>query len=118
MPRLAVLTIALACFIGFGSTRPPAALADADEAVSPNSTSLGMQPLSGPIAVVTPAPGESKVFRRSDGAYQAIPQTNGRIKTFHIVERSAPWTLRPGLTVMANTYNGVVPGPAIVVDQG
>ena len=24
----------------------------------------------------------------------------------------------PGLTVMANTYNGVVPGPAIVVNQG
>ena len=37
---------------------------------------------------------------------------------FHIVERSAPWTLKPGLTVIANTYNGVVPGPALVVRQG
>ncbi len=37
---------------------------------------------------------------------------------FHIVERAAPWTLKPGLTVMANTYNGVVPGPALVVQQG
>jgi zinc transporter, ZIP family len=107
---LAALLLALAC--------PAMALADADEASSPNSTSLGMQPLSGPIPVATPAPGESKVFRRPDGAYQAIPQISGRIKTFHIVERSAPWTLKPGMTVMANTYNGVVPGPAIVVNQG
>nr|MDQ2664103.1 multicopper oxidase domain-containing protein [Candidatus Eremiobacteraeota bacterium] len=42
----------------------------------------------------------------------------GHIKRFHLVERAAPWTIRPGLTVLANTYNGVVPGPAIVVDQG
>jgi zinc transporter, ZIP family len=94
------------------------ALADADEAASPNSTSLGLQPLRGAIPIATPAPGESKVFRRPEGAYQAVPQTTGRVKTFHIVERSAPWTLKPGMTVMANTYNGVVPGPAVVVDQG
>ncbi len=58
------------------------------------------------------------VFHRPDGAYQAIPAVQGRTKTFHIVERAAPWTLKPGMTVMANTYNGVVPGPALVVNQG
>ncbi|HXO16693.1 MAG TPA: multicopper oxidase domain-containing protein, partial [Candidatus Dormibacteraeota bacterium] len=67
---------------------------------------------------MTPAPGESAVFPRTDGAYQAIPAARGRVKVFHLVERAAPWTLKPGLTVMANTYNGVVPGPALVVQQG
>jgi ZIP family zinc transporter len=98
---------------------PSAILADADQqATSANSTSLGLQPLQGAIPRATPAPGESAVFQRPDGAYQAIPSVRGRTKVFHIVERAAPWTLMPGLTVMANTYNGVVPGPALVVRQG
>lgn len=97
---------------------PAAAFADADEAVSANTASLGMQPLRGPVPAATPAPGESRVFRRADGAYQAVPARSGRNDTFHIVERQAPWELRPGLAVMANTYNGVVPGPALVVRQG
>jgi zinc transporter, ZIP family len=97
---------------------PAVVLADADQATAPNSTSLGLQPLSGAIPIATAAPGESPVFRRADGAYQAVASGAGRIKVFHIVERAAPWTLKPGLTVMANTYNGVVPGPALVVRQG
>ncbi len=100
------------------SASPLRALADADQAAIPNSTSLGLQPLSGAIPLATPAPGESAVFGRPDGGYQAVPSVRGRTKTFHIVERAAPWTLKPGLTVMANTYNGVVPGPALVVNQG
>ncbi len=97
---------------------PAVSLADTDEVASPNSTSLGLQPIRGPIPQTTAAPGESSVFRRPDGAYQAVPSVHGRTKIFHIVERAAPWTLKPGLTVMANTYNGVVPGPTIVVKQG
>jgi ZIP family zinc transporter len=97
---------------------PARALADADKAVSANSTALGLQPMRGPIPVATPLPGESGVFRRDDGASQAIPAVRGRVKVFHIVERPAPWTLKPGLTVMANTYNGVVPGPVLLVRQG
>jgi len=97
---------------------PAAAHADADESAAASSTSLGLQPIAGPIPVATPAPGESRTFRRPDGAYQAVPDVHGRVKIFHIVERAAPWTLKPGMTVMANTYNGVVPGPALVVNQG
>ncbi|HEY1867203.1 MAG TPA: multicopper oxidase domain-containing protein, partial [Candidatus Cybelea sp.] len=97
---------------------PVRTLADADEGVSSNSTTLGLQPISGPIPTATAAPGESPVVVRSDGAYQAIPQSRGRERIFHIVERAAPWTLKPGLTVMANTYNGVVPGPVLEVKQG
>ena len=96
---------------------PAAARADADDNASPNSTSLGLQPLS-VIPVATPAPGESPAIRRADGSYQAVPTTSGRIKVFHLVERQAPWSLKPGLTVMANTYNGVVPGPVLQVQQG
>ncbi len=97
---------------------PLRALADADDVASPNSTTLGLQPIRGPIPAATPAPGESAVVARPDGAYQAVPDVHGRTKTFRIVERPAPWSLEPGLTVMANTYNGVVPGPALVVRQG
>jgi ZIP family zinc transporter len=98
---------------------PRLACADADEAPTTPATLLqGLQPITGAIPVATPAPGESRVFQRADGSYQAIPEVHGRTKIFHIVERAAPWTLKPGLTVMANTYNGVVPGPALVVNQG
>jgi len=97
---------------------PVRALADADEAGAPNSTTLGLQPLRGPIPIATAAPGESRLVARTDGAYQAIPLSRGRERIFHVVERAAPWTLKPGLTVMANTYNGVVPGPMLQVKQG
>jgi zinc transporter, ZIP family len=113
-PLYAAVAVTLLAF----AAPPAVALADADDVASPNSTSLGLQPIRGVVAQATPAPGESSVFQRNDGAYQAIPTVRGRTKIFHIVERQAPWTLKPGLTVMANTYNGVVPGPAIVVRQG
>ena len=84
---------------------------------SPNSLLQGLQPIKGQVPVATPAPGESQVFSAPTAAYQAIPEVRGRTKIFHIVERAAPWTLKPGLTVLANTYNGVVPGPVLVVES-
>jgi ZIP family zinc transporter len=95
------------------------ALADTDETtagVSP--ATVGMQPLRGEIPIATPAPGESRLAKRADGTFAAIPESRGKTRTFHLVERDAPWTLQPGLTVMAKTYNGVVPGPTLVVHQG
>jgi ZIP family zinc transporter len=83
-----------------------------------NAPPAGMQPLTGPAPAATPYPGESKLRLRADGTYEAIPDVSGTTKTFHIVGRAAPWTLKPGLTVMAKTYNGVVPGPTLVVKQG
>ena len=77
-----------------------------------------MQPLTGPIPAPTAYPGESKIRRRPDGTFEAIPVVSGKTKTYTIVGRSAPWVLKPGLTVMAKTYNGVVPGPTLVVNQG
>lgn len=121
---MSLLPLRPACVALFGALAlivllPAGARADADDlAASPNSTSLGLQPIRGAIPTATAAPGESRLFRRADGAYQAVPSASGRVKDFHIVERAAPWTLAPGTTVMANTYNGVVPGPAIVVKQG
>jgi ZIP family zinc transporter len=113
-----LVTVVAAAVLLTSAAMPVAVLADADEAVSPNSTSLGLQPIAGPIPLATAAPDESPSFERPDGAYQAVPIKQGRVRVFHLVERSAPWTLQPGLTVMANTYNGVVPGPALVVKQG
>lgn len=108
----------LALLVAASAALPLAALADADEVQAVTPTSAGLQPIAGPVTPATPAPGESRVFRRPDGAYQAIPVMHGRTAIFNIVERAAPWSLKPGLTVMAHTYNGVVPGPAIVVPQG
>jgi len=98
---------------------PVAALADADEApTQANAAPVGMQPLRGPIPAATAAPDESRLVARADGTFQAVPEIQGRRKIFHIVAREAPWTLKPGLTVMAKTYNGVVPGPTLVANQG
>ena len=95
------------------------AQADTDETTpGVDPTTVGLQPLRGAVPAATPAPGESRLIRREDGTFQAVPQVEGRTRTFHLVERDAPWTLQPGLTVMAKTYNGVVPGPTLVVHQG
>lgn len=115
------LWLAVVCLCALAALTPLRARADADEAAlaaGAASTSLGLQPIAGAIPIATPAPGESRVFRRADGSYQAIPEKRGRVRIFHLVERAAPWTLKAGMTVMANTYNGVVPGPALVVRQG
>lgn len=110
---LIVALLAFACAL-----LPRASLADADEGVGPNSVSLGLQPLHGTVVPSTPAPGESRLVPREDGSRAAVADISGHTKTFHIVERSAPWSLRSDLTVMANTYNGVVPGPVLEVRQG
>jgi ZIP family zinc transporter len=116
---LSIPVVVAALALGSALAYPLNARADADDlAGTAPSTTLGMQPLRGPIPVATPAPGESRLFRRPDGTWQAIPVVRGSTKIFNIVERQAPWTLKPGLTVMANTYDGVVPGPTIVVNQG
>ncbi len=114
--RLAYLLAAVSLlFLGAASAAP----ADTDETTQGvNPSTVGMQPITGPIPVVTPAPGESRLTRREDGTYAAVPLVQGRTRTFHLVERDAPWTLQPGLTVMAKTYNGVVPGPTLVVHEG
>jgi zinc transporter, ZIP family len=100
---------------------PEIALGDADEnptgPAGPN-LNAGLQPLVGAVPTSTPYPGESRLRPREDGTYEAIPTVFGRRKTFHLVERRAPWSLKKGLRVMANTYNGVVPGPVLVVNQG
>jgi len=99
---------------------PVGALADADDRLPPGvaPSNVGLQPLTGPVSFPTAAPGESRLVRREDGTYAAVPDVKGTTKIFHIVARRSPWAIQSGLTVMANTYNGVVPGPTLVVHQG
>ena len=99
---------------------PVAAFADADEGAAPTvgGPPPGMQPIAGPAPRATPFAGESRLRARADGTYAAIAEKHNGTETFRIVAREAPWTLRPGLTVMAKTYNGVVPGPTLEVKQG
>jgi zinc transporter, ZIP family len=98
---------------------PAASRADTDElppGVDPMT--LGLQPLASPFPQATPLPGESALRRRPDGTYGAVPRREGRKVAFTVASRPAPWTLRPGLTVMALTYDGVVPGPTLEVREG
>jgi FtsP/CotA-like multicopper oxidase with cupredoxin domain/zinc transporter ZupT len=119
VPKSAVRLAYLALVALLVVLAPAVARADTDETTQGvNPATVGMQPLHGAIAQATPAPGESALVRREDGTYAAVPQVNGRTRTFHLVERDAPWILQPGLAVMAKTYNGVVPGPTLVVHQG
>lgn len=123
--RLAYILFAFALFVAFGLS---AALADTDETTQGvNPATVGLQPLRGAVPTASAAPGESPLKRREDGTFQALPDAPtqrvcanraGCPVVFHLVERDAPWTLQPGLTVMAKTYNGVVPGPTLVVHQG
>jgi len=94
--------------------------ADSDDAsmAGVNPTQVGLQPLHEPFPAATPYPGESKLRARPDGAFDAIPEVHGRAKIYRLVARSVPWTLHSGLTVLAKTYNGVVPGPVIDVTRG
>jgi len=98
---------------------PAAVRADAD-ATAPgvDPTTVGLQPLRGPAPAATPAPGESRLAGRPDGTFGAVPRRAGGTVSFDLVAREAPWTLQPGLTVIAKTYNGVVPGPTLVVREG
>src|SRR5665213_1354074 len=97
---------------------PSRALADSDAVPGVDPTTVGLQPIRGVVPVATPAPGESRLAKREDGTSRAIPRASGDGVSYVLVAREAPWTLRPGLTVMAKTYNGVVPGPTLVVRQG
>ena len=110
----AVLTL-----LAFLLIAPAAALADADAtAAGIDPTTVGLQPLREPFPAATPLPGESRLTRREDGTFAAVPRRAGGTVTFDLVAREAPWTLQPGLTVMAKTYDGVVPGPTLVVHEG
>jgi zinc transporter, ZIP family len=109
----------LLALLGMLLVVPAAARADADAvAAGVDPTTVGLQPLRGPIPVATPLPGESRLVRREDGTFAAVPRRAGGTVTFDLAAREAPWTLQPGLTVMAKTYDGVVPGPTLVVREG
>ena len=120
MRHARVLRVVLLVLVAVLGARLPV-LADMDDmpgSPAKSSGPQGLMPLSEALPRATPAPGESRLLLRPDGAYEAIPEVVGRTKTYHLVERQAPWTLRPDLTVMASTYNGVVPGPVLHVRQG
>lgn len=120
MPKLLVrFTYVFVAAVLLAAAFPLWAAADTDETTpGVNPSTVGLQPLRGAVPLATPYPGESRLVKREDGTFAAVPQVQGRTHTFHLVERDAPWTLQPGLTVMAKTYNGVVPGPTLVVHQG
>ncbi len=118
MRRLPAWCAALA-LAALAAAVPLAVQADSDDAPVPaGSSAPGSQALAGTPPLPLEAPGESRLVRREDGTYAAVPETRGRTKIFRLVAREATWTLKPGLTVLAKTYDGVVPGPTLVVDQG
>jgi len=114
--RCAYIAATFLWLVIVGATAAQAGTDETTQGVNP--ATIGLQPLAGPLPAATPAPGESRLVRRADGTFAAVAQVQGKSRVFHLVERDAPWTLQPGLSVMAKTYNGVVPGPTLVVHQG
>ena len=48
----------------------------------------------------------------------ALPPVTPSGQTIHLIAEVKPWSMAPGVTVNAWTYNGTVPGPTIHVRQG
>jgi FtsP/CotA-like multicopper oxidase with cupredoxin domain len=48
----------------------------------------------------------------------AKPKPTGQVREFQLVAKEALWEIAPGVTVLAITYNGQVPGPLIRVTEG
>lgn len=117
-----VLTrIVLVVLLALSAVAPLAAFADADEyrtGPAGPSAGMGLQPLPFPAPLPTTLPGESRLTPRIDGIYVASPEVRGTTKIFHITARRVAWALRKDLRVYANAYDGVVPGPALIVNQG
>jgi len=64
------------------------------------------------------AQAESAAQRDFDLLPALPPVTTGHLKTIRLIAEVKPWTVAPGITVDAWTYNGTVPGPTIHVRQG
>jgi hypothetical protein len=75
MIALQRLFAALAFFFALFVSSASIACADADaaRAAGVDPTTVGMQPITGPIPIVTPMPGESSLKLREDGSNNAIP---------------------------------------------
>ncbi|HEY7995151.1 MAG TPA: multicopper oxidase domain-containing protein [Candidatus Eremiobacteraceae bacterium] len=71
------------------------------------------------------APTDTQMAQAESAAHRdfdllpALPAvTAGHLKTIRLIAEVKPWTVAPGITVNAWTYNGTVPGPTIHVRQG
>ena len=61
---------------------------------------------------------ETQAQRDFDLLPSLPPIAPGRLKTIRLIAEVKPWTVAPGITTDAWTYNGTVPGPTIHVRQG
>jgi hypothetical protein len=77
--RRASLALAAISSVLFLASVPLIASADAD-ATAPgvDPTTVGLQPLTGPVPAATPLPGESRLSRREDGTFAALPDRQGQ----------------------------------------
>lgn len=73
-------------------------------------------PLAPTAAEISRAENEAQ---RDFALLPALPPVQSvRVKTIRLIAEVKPWTVAPGITVKAWTYNGTVPGPTIHVRQG
>ncbi|MBC5824472.1 MAG: multicopper oxidase domain-containing protein [Candidatus Eremiobacteraeota bacterium] len=64
------------------------------------------------------AQAEATAQRDFDRLPALPPVAGGAVKTFRLIGEVKPWTIAPGVTTQAWTYNGTVPGPTLHVRQG
>ncbi len=98
--RAAALAVAVAAFL----VCAPAAVHAQDASLAPTDAQV--------------AQAESQAQRDFALLPALPPVASGREQTIRLIAEIKPWTVAPGITVQAWTYNGTVPGPTIHVRQG
>ncbi|MEU7694448.1 multicopper oxidase domain-containing protein [Microbispora hainanensis] len=109
-------------------SRSPSASPSPSPSRSPSgSPSPGVSPGVSPSPSVTPttptpgsAPCDDPVLGadQGDGTRLAAYEVVGSVKVFKLCMSQTDWEVSPGVVKLAYTFNGIVPGPTIKVNEG
>jgi plastocyanin len=109
-------------------SRSPSASPSPSPSRSPSgSPSPGVSPGVSPSPSVTPttptpgsAPCDDPVLGadQGDGTRLAAYEVAGSVKVFKLCMSQTDWEVSPGVVKLAYTFNGIVPGPTIKVNEG
>ena len=103
---------------GGGDAGTPATVAPTTT-MPASHTGMTTAPASTPKATTTKAvatPGVGKAL--GDGTFLAPYTTSGGVKVFHLTMTAVNWEVSAGHLMEAYTFNGIVPGPVIRINEG
>lgn len=104
------------------SSRPPTASPSASPSSSgsprPSASTSASPSTSAPPAGTAPCDNPALGADQGDGTRLAAFETAGAVKVFKLCMSQTNWEVSPGVVKAAYTFNGVVPGPTIKVNEG